>query len=241
MTRIVVYDIVPSGGQVPGWRQLWQVDLPPFTGVPLVLAWCGFNALVCGAGESYAFAWQRQDTGSGTWRELFSIGTDALPAAVSLPRLSCAFVVAGAVGLIVNSAGEPYGNSIPLEDIPPVRALAAAEGYIAVVCEDGMHIFDASSGHEVQCLEYGEGSIPVPGQPMRAAGGGNGASSIVAVAGRHKVWALSPVPPSIQALELLEKREYCLAIELMKAGARRGEAWALDGYAETALLLLHGT
>jgi hypothetical protein len=122
----------------------------------------------------------------------------------------------------------------------PVKALAAGEGYLAMVFEDGVRIFDPESGHLVQYLTFAEGNVPAPGQPLRAVGGEMPASPVILIAGRHKVWGLLPVPPWQQMRDLLEQRNYVAAEKLAVEGAAKGCTWAEQGRAQSALLQLHG-
>lgn len=244
VVHLVAHEILPAGGKVAGWRQLWEVSIPPAQAVSS-LGWCG-NAIICGTGELYLLAWQRrQDSSSkggttGAWRELLASSPGSVSAVVSLPKRPLAVVIAGGVGVVVNAAGEPVGNPISLEALPPVRAFAAASEHIVAVCESGMYAFHLMSGSLVQRLDFGAGMSPAPGQPLLAAGGGDAACPAVLVAGCHKVWMLAPIPPSRQALDLLERREYDAALALASEAERQGQAWAAEAYAQAALLYLHG-
>ena len=197
----------------------------------------------------------------GAWRELLSISEDTTPdrsstsavqgesagstslpivAAVSLPRQGCAFISVGSLGLVVSSAGEPRGNPILFQNIPAMRALASGEGVIAVIFEDGIRIADPGTGNWIQGLGFGENLMPAPGQPLHASGGGGIDSSVIVVAGRHKVWALTPIPVKEQARVMLSRRDFAGALKLAAKGLAEGASWAEDAYAQTALLLMHG-
>lgn len=261
--RLTISEIIPAGGQVASWRPWWEIDVPSSPGA-VCLAWAGRSVIV-GVGLQYMIAWRTAAKLSsnglckGAWRQLLSLeeststststsisGTSAdkgsigSPAAVSLPRQDCALILGGPVGLIVNGGGEPVGNPVLLEGLPAVRALASGEGLIGVVSEDGVRIAEPGSGKWIQGLGYGEGMRPAPGQPLRAAGGGTAQSSVMVVGGRHKVWALTPVPPAEQARDLLSRGDYNGAEKLAKEGAAKGQAWAAEAYAQSALLLMHG-
>jgi len=198
----------------------------------------------------------------GVWRDLLSIKenaassrntstgeedplkiTDNLPplvSAVSLPQLDCAFISVGSLGLVVNPVGEPRGNPVLFQNIPAaVRALASGAGVIAVVCEDGMRIADPATGHWIQGLGYGENMLPAPGQPLRASGGGRSDSNGIVVAGRHKVWVLTPIPVEEQVRDMLSRRDFAGALQLAAKGRAEGKAWSEEAYAQTALLLMH--
>jgi hypothetical protein len=161
--------------------------------------------------------------------------------AVSLPRQNCAFISVGSLGLVVNPAGEPRGNPILFQNniTRAARAVACGEGVIAVVCEDGIRIADPTTGQWIQGLGYGENLVPAPGQPLRASGGGAADSSVILVAGRHKVWALTPIPVEEQARDMLSRRDFAGALKLAAKGLGEGKAWAEEAYAQTALLLMH--
>jgi hypothetical protein len=240
--RISVYDIFPAGGHVPSWRPLWSVDLVPTQG-PVCLAWAG-ESIVCGLGHKYLLVWARQaaDTGrAGNFRELLRVEDDTVQSATTVVSRKCALLLVNDVGLVVNAFGEPVGNPLPLESLPPVLACAEVGGYIAMVCRDGMHIFDPGIAQRVQTVAYGHGLSPAPGQPLRAAGGCvPGSKPIALVAGRHRVWALAPLAPAEQARQLLVAGRIEEALELAAAGETQGASWAEEAHAQAALLLLHG-
>lgn len=197
----------------------------------------------------------------GAWRDLLTIKEDTSPgnsnsstggedpskpaisppavSAVSLPRQGCAFISVGSLGLVVNPAGEPRGNPILFQNIPAVRALAFGEGVVAVVCEDGMRIADPATGQWIQGLGYGENMLPAPGQPLRASGGGGSDSSVIMVAGRHKVWVLTPIPVEEQVRDMLSRRDFAGALKLAAKGLAQGKTWSQEAYAQTAMLLMH--
>ena len=263
--RVTISQILPADGLVSNWRPWWEIDVPSSPG-PVCLAFAG-NSVVIGTGNNYMISWRtavsKNSTSTngllrGAWRELISIEESntgsgggggssgktstsiGVLAAVSLPRQQCAFIHGGPVGLVVNAGGDPVGNPVLLEGFPAVRALASGEGLIGVVSEDGVRLADPYSGKWIQGLGYGLGVIPTPGQPLRAAGGGLPLSSVMVVGGRHKVWALTPVPPAEQARDLLSRGDYAGAEKLAANGAARGQAWAGEAYAQLALLLMHG-
>jgi Vacuolar sorting protein 39 domain 2 len=265
--RVSVYDILPAGGQVPSLKLAWEVDVGASgAGGAVCLAWAG-ESVILGAGMKYFITWtQRNSTRSGSsssavgaWRDLLAIEEDTgnkgstgreeepskvakispLVSAVTLPRQGCAFISVGSLGLVVSPAGEPRGNPILLQDIPAVRAVASGEGVLAVVCEDGIRIADPVTGKWIQGLGFGENLVPAPGQPLRASGGGGSNSSVVLVAGRHKVWALTPIPLVEQARDMLSRRDFAGALKLAANGLAEGKTWAEEAYAQTAVLLMH--
>jgi hypothetical protein len=242
--KCAAYELLPAGGQAPGSRTLWEVELPDVRAAQCVhgVAWAGAS-VVCAAGGRYLLA-AGGGGGGGGWRELLAVPEEAAaaqaPAAQALPRLGRALLTAGAVAVVVDAGGEPVGNPLSLEGLPPVRALGAGAGFVVAACEDGMHVFDPGTGARAQSLPYGADASPAPGQPIFAASGGGPAAGCVVVAGRHKVWALVPLPPVRQARELLQRRDYAAAAELAGEAAGRGEAWAEEAYAQAALLLVSG-
>ena len=233
------------------------------SGGGVCLAWAGAS-VIAGIGAQYSIAWRKKSSsssstnkstaGSGAWRELVTVeenssssssaeksGTSAPPPlVVTLPRQNCALLLVGGIGLMVNAAGDPVGNPVLLQSIPRVRAIAAGDGVAAFVSEDGVRIVDPGSSKWIQGLSYGEGHRPLPGQPLRSAGGGTSSSSVVVVGGRHKVWALTPVPPPDQARDLMSKRDYEGAVKLAEGGLSRGQVWAEEAFAQAALLLMEG-
>ena len=194
----------------------------------------------------------------GAWRDLLSIEEDtalsrnnnssteeedslkaATVSAISLPLRGCAFISVGLLGLVVQPSGEPRGNPILFQNIPAVRALACGAGVIAVVCEDGIRIADPATGHWIQGLGYGDNMMPAPGQPLRASGGGRSDSSGIVVAGRHKVWVLTPIPIVEQVRDMLSRRDFAGALQLAAKVRAEGKIWSEEAYAQTAILLMH--
>lgn len=164
--------------------------------------------------------------------------------------------VQGPAGIIVDAGGSPVGSALRLEGLGATpRALAASGPFLLLVSEAGIHVYDRRSGGEVQRLAFSQDLRPLPGQPLYAAAAGDGApppaaaaaaagpgtAGCVAVAGRRIVWLCLPVSPVDQARELLGRRDFEPALELIEAGLAQGAPWAQAGAAQAALLLLQGT
>ena len=71
-------------------------------------------------------------------------------------------------------------------------------------------------------------------------GADNPSGSCVLLAGRAVVWACLPVSTEEQAREVLRRRDYGRALQLIEQGLAQGEGWAEVASAQAALCLLHG-
>ncbi len=139
----------------------------------------------------------------------------------------------------------PVGSALTFPS-PPL-ALAHAGLFVLAVCDDGVHVFDKTTSEWVQHLDFGQHLQPAPGQAVRTAGNTKG--NVVAMSGYRTVWLLLPVALEDQAKQLLQRRKYTQALELLQTcgsggggGGRGGGVpqWTLVGMAQTALLLMQG-
>jgi hypothetical protein len=230
--RLAAHELLAAGGRAAALRPLWEVDLglAPGAGVN-ALAWAGAGVVVV-AGARVLVA------GAGGARELLvAPGSDEPPPrALALPP-ALALVLVGGLGLLVDGRGEPVGAPLPLEGLPPVKALAAAAGFAVAVCEGGAYVLDPSAGGGVvQFLAVG--GAGAPGAFAAAAGGGGAADGLAVVAGARGLAALAPRPPAARARELLARGDYAGAAALEAAAAAAGDQWAEEAAAQAALLLL---
>lgn len=87
------------------------------------------------------------------------------------------------VGLVVDASGSPASSALSFPALP--AALASAGFYVVTAGDQGLAVFERSSGDCVQQLPYGEGIVVAPGQQVLAADDVHG--SCIAIAGNRKV------------------------------------------------------
>ena len=87
---------------------------------------------------------------------------------------------------MVDASGSPASSALSFPALP--AALASAGFYVVTAGDQGLAVFDRSSGECVQQLPYGEGIVAAPGQQVLAADDAHG--SCIAIAGNRKVCVL---------------------------------------------------
>lgn len=87
------------------------------------------------------------------------------------------------MGLVVDAAGQPASSALSFHAAP--AALASAGLYVVTAGNEGLSVFERSSGECVQQLPYGDGIVAAPNQQVLAADDACG--SCIAIAGNRKV------------------------------------------------------
>lgn len=83
----------------------------------------------------------------------------------------------------MDAAGHPASSALSFHATP--AALASAGLYVVTAGDEGLAVFERSTGECVQQLPYGEGIVAAPGQHILAADNAHG--SCIAIAGNRKV------------------------------------------------------
>lgn len=83
----------------------------------------------------------------------------------------------------MDAAGHPASSALSFHATP--AALASAGLYVITAGDEGLAVFERSTGECVQQLPYGEGIVAAPGQHILAADNAHG--SCIAIAGNRKV------------------------------------------------------
>jgi hypothetical protein len=123
----------------------------------------------------------------------------------------------------------------PLQLPSPPLALAACGLFVAVLCDDGVHVFDRSSAAEVQHIDYQHddahaalvGSLPVASDPA-------GRAVIFAASGG--VLCLQPIALQQQVRELLKRKRFDQALALLAAAEPPAASLLSDGQQDEQLL-----
>ena len=94
---------------------------------------------------------------------------------------------------MVDASGSPASSALSFPALP--AALASAGFYVISAGDQGLAVFERSSGDCVQQLPYGEGIVAAPGQQVLAADDVHG--SCIAIAGNRKVPYLEHGPGGV--------------------------------------------
>eukprot|EP00879_Flechtneria_rotunda_P031553 GHRR01034479.1.p1 GENE.GHRR01034479.1~~GHRR01034479.1.p1 ORF type:complete len:455 (+),score=204.41 GHRR01034479.1:504-1868(+) len=114
--------------------------------------------------------------------------------------------------LVTDAAGAAVCEPLQLSMTP--LALAAAGLFVVALCDDGVHVFDRTNSREVQHIDYSHDDAYVRlTQRLPAAGDAGG--SCICLATSSQVLRLEPIAIEQQVRELLKRKQFDQALDLI--------------------------
>lgn len=197
------------------------------------LAWLGDVLIVAMRGQYVLISLKDNNA-----LQLFALPSDSLqkPLIKVLPSSSEAVLVALQVGVVVNSTGQPSGNSL-LFTAPPLVLGYSAPFIVSAQPEGGLEVHHRATGALVQALSFPSRNNIASCISDDDSGG------LLVVATADQLWMLERQPSEVQARELLRARRFNEAVEVA-AETQQGESKEVvaervgQAHAQAALLLL---